>query len=242
MVDIDAAVTNLASTHSALVDLNERSFADPRLTLIHDDAFRWLLRRPAPEAPFDVVFADLPDPTDDASSRLYSREFYLLVKRALAADGMAVIQAGPLPSRFHGAVKETLKGAGYRVLSLHPVGPDPMLGIPGVFEASFLAASPSTETIGSLYRALRSGTLTLNGDAAGIIDPYLESAVQDGASANSLFQPLPFFSTGSSLTERFIEVQTTLGSLLAHINAPTGLVRTQIANLITGRGPFASYR
>lgn len=237
MVDIDTAVTDLARTHPALRVMNQDSLADRRLTLIHDDAFRWLRQRPARESPFDAAFLDLPDPVDDALTRLYSREFYLMLRRNLTPDGMMVTQAGSLPSRFHESVKRTLKSAGYRVLSLHPAGADPMFGIAGVFESSFVSASPSAGTIETFYQSLASDK-----NASAIMSPYLGSKVLRQASAHSLFYPVRSFGVGGSLTRRLMELQTASADLLlSHLRAPPALTRAQVQNLITDRGIFSSY-
>jgi len=42
----------------------------------------------------DLIFVGFPGPTDDSLSRLYSKEFYLMLRNILAKDGMAVIQSG----------------------------------------------------------------------------------------------------------------------------------------------------
>lgn len=223
MVDIDEAMTSLAQTHSTLRAINKDSMSDPRLTLIHDDAFRWLLRRSAQELRFDVIFADLPDPVDDALARLYSREFYLMLKRNLAPGGMAVIQAGSLPSRLHNAVKETLKSSGYRVLSLHPAGENPSLGIPGLFESSFVAASPDMPTVDAFFRAL----------PADLVAPYLAGPSDRASLMNSIFRPVLSFGAGSSLTTRLIAVQTLSRNPISIFRARPDALRHQIQNLIT---------
>ncbi|MFW6640066.1 polyamine aminopropyltransferase [Nocardiopsis algeriensis] len=91
LVDLDPAVVELASTEPVIEELNEGSFEDPRLEVVHTDAFQWL-RENTEE--FDVVVADLPDGQDVGTSKLYSVEFYSLVRHAMADEGRVVVQAG----------------------------------------------------------------------------------------------------------------------------------------------------
>lgn len=91
LVDLDPAVTGLAATHPHLTRLNGDSLrADPRVRVVNDDAFSFLSER---SALYDVIIADLPDPNSSALARLYSREFYQLIDRNLAPEGVFMTQA-----------------------------------------------------------------------------------------------------------------------------------------------------
>ena len=48
------------------------------------------------ENTYDIIIADLPDPTTEAIARLYSKQFFLMAKRALATDGVFVTQSGEI--------------------------------------------------------------------------------------------------------------------------------------------------
>ncbi|RCV49186.1 polyamine aminopropyltransferase [Marinitenerispora sediminis] len=91
LVDLDPAVVDLARTEPEIARLNEHSFADERVEVVSADAFNWLRGN---GTRFDVVIADMPDPDDVATAKLYSVEFYSLVRRALAPGGRLVVQAG----------------------------------------------------------------------------------------------------------------------------------------------------
>ena len=95
LVDLDQAVTRLANEFERLVELNARSLQDPKVEVIHDDAFRWLDEA---NTPFDIIYSDLPDPNNIALARFYSVEFYRLVRNRLAQGGIFVTQA---TSPFH---------------------------------------------------------------------------------------------------------------------------------------------
>ncbi|PDP86139.1 spermidine synthase [Glycomyces fuscus] len=91
LVDLDPAVVELASTDPVLSSLNEHSFEDPRLEVVNADAFQWLRDN---REEFDVVIADLPDGDDVGTAKLYSVEFYSLLRHALSEEGRMVVQAG----------------------------------------------------------------------------------------------------------------------------------------------------
>lgn len=91
LVDLDPAVTELASNFDPLVELNDGALNHPKVTVINEDAFNWL--RANPER-FDVIIADLPDPDKSATAKLYSVEFYALARQLLEPEGRISIQSG----------------------------------------------------------------------------------------------------------------------------------------------------
>ncbi len=90
VVDIDPQMTQLARTHPAILAINEGALNDPRVNLVHEDAYRYLEET---AELFGVIIIDLPDPNNEGLGKLYSREFYKLVQRHLAQGGMVVTQA-----------------------------------------------------------------------------------------------------------------------------------------------------
>lgn len=90
LVDLDPAMVAIARTRPELVSLNQGALDDPRMTVIQQDAFRFLT---ADHSFYGVVVIDLPDPSTPALARLYSREMYALVARRLADTGVMVTQA-----------------------------------------------------------------------------------------------------------------------------------------------------
>ncbi len=93
VVDIDPAIFGLARTHRQLLAVNGRSLLDPRVRAVAEDAFVFLSRG---TGTYDVIVADLPDPTNESVARLYSVEFFTLCARHLAPGGAFVTQAtGP---------------------------------------------------------------------------------------------------------------------------------------------------
>ncbi|MBN1217967.1 MAG: polyamine aminopropyltransferase [Anaerolineae bacterium] len=90
LVDIDPAMTDLAMSHPAILAVNGDSLRDPRLKLVNEDAYNYLVDT---DELFGVIIIDLPDPNNESLGKLYSREFYKLVQRHLAKGGVVVSQA-----------------------------------------------------------------------------------------------------------------------------------------------------
>ncbi|WP_043917024.1 polyamine aminopropyltransferase [Jannaschia aquimarina] len=91
LVDLDPAVVALFRDRDDLSALNGDALRDGRLRIVHADAFTWIREG---EDAFDVAILDLPDPRNLSLSRLYSVEFYRLLRRRLSAQGVVVTQAG----------------------------------------------------------------------------------------------------------------------------------------------------
>ncbi|MEG3638483.1 polyamine aminopropyltransferase [Magnetococcus sp. PR-3] len=96
LVDLDDRVLQLAAHNPYIQQLNQQSLTkDPRVKVVVGDAMSFLQ---AKGALYDLIVADLPDPNNTETARLYSREFYRLVRGNLAPDGVFVTQA---TSPFH---------------------------------------------------------------------------------------------------------------------------------------------
>ncbi|NDZ92234.1 spermidine synthase, partial [Streptomyces sp. SID10115] len=116
VVELDTGVVDLARHDPALSELNTHAYRDPRVRVVHADAFRWLrLARTR----YDVVISDLPDPGITPSTKLYSQEFYGLTTRVLADGGRLAVHAGPLATRprVFWTVEATLRAAGLRTVA-----------------------------------------------------------------------------------------------------------------------------
>ncbi|HLH73242.1 MAG TPA: fused MFS/spermidine synthase [Chloroflexota bacterium] len=89
MVDIDEAAVRACRTY--LTDFHQGAFADPRLTLVYDDARAAIERS---DTDFDVVIVDVTDPLAGGPSyRIFTREFYALVRAHLRPNGLIAVQA-----------------------------------------------------------------------------------------------------------------------------------------------------
>ncbi len=109
LVDLDPAVTALFRDRDDLARLNGFALRDPRVTVHTADAWQFLSED---GTPYDLIVADLPDPSTLSLSRLYTREFYARMLDRLSATGLFVTQAGsPLFARAaFWSLQETLAG------------------------------------------------------------------------------------------------------------------------------------
>lgn len=118
LVDIDAAMTRLFSTSDPLVALNEGSLKDTRVTVVNQDAGRWL---ESSTDVFDLVVADFPDPSSYGLGKLYSVPMYRLLAKHLAAQGYVVVQSTSpyFAPRAYWCINATLKEAGFHTWPYH---------------------------------------------------------------------------------------------------------------------------
>ncbi|HEX5598263.1 MAG TPA: polyamine aminopropyltransferase [Micromonosporaceae bacterium] len=136
VVELDPAVVRLARTEPQLRALNAAAFSDPRVRLVHADAFAWL--RTAADR-FDVVIVDLPDPDETATAKLYSVEFYTLVRAVLAEGARIVVQSGSpyfAPHSFW-CIEKTIATAGFAPRPYH-------VDVPSFGDWGFVLAVPGT--------------------------------------------------------------------------------------------------
>lgn len=90
IVDLDAAVTDLAKNHPVFRQLNQQSFDHPKIHVINEDAYKFVEKS---SDVYNVVIIDLPDPSSESLAKLYTKEFYQLIQKRLAADGVVVSQS-----------------------------------------------------------------------------------------------------------------------------------------------------
>lgn len=90
VVDLDPAITELARENAFLRELNGDSLRDPRVEIINEDAFEFISSN---QDLYSVIIADLPDPNTLSLGKLYSKEFYFLLRKRLANDGAFITQA-----------------------------------------------------------------------------------------------------------------------------------------------------
>ncbi len=116
-IELDPAVIELA--RGTMRSANGGSLDNPRVHIVTGDAMTWL--RSAKTPSFDAVIVDLPDPDTPVLGRLYSTEFYALVSRVLAPNGLMVVQSGSpysTQTAFWRTVS-TVTAAGYAVTPYH---------------------------------------------------------------------------------------------------------------------------
>jgi spermidine synthase len=90
IVDLDPAMTDMARMYRPLQDLNEDALNDPRVTVINADAYKFIEES---DDLYPVVIIDLPDPNNESLSKLYSQQFYRLLRQRMTPDGAFITQA-----------------------------------------------------------------------------------------------------------------------------------------------------
>lgn len=93
VVDIDKEIFKLAKEHALIKKINENAALNKKVNLIAQDAFTFLNTC---KIKYDLIIADLPDPVNENIARLYSKQFFLMVKRTLNKDGIFVTQSGEI--------------------------------------------------------------------------------------------------------------------------------------------------
>ncbi|QPC47800.1 polyamine aminopropyltransferase [Mangrovibacillus cuniculi] len=118
LVDLDPAVVNMAKNNHHLLALNENAFAGEKVKVVHEDAFTFLKE----ESQFyDVIIIDLPDPNNESLNKLYTLEFYQLVRNHLTPEGVMMMQAtSPTFSKeVYWTIEATVKETGMVTKTMH---------------------------------------------------------------------------------------------------------------------------
>ncbi|WP_028783449.1 polyamine aminopropyltransferase [Thalassobacillus devorans] len=133
LVDLDPAVTELANTNYHLLQLNKGALKDEKVTVYNEDAFEFLEKD---EGFYDVIIIDLPDPNNESLNKLYTREFYSLIRNHLRPGGAAMIQAtSPVfATEVYWTIDETIRSTGLKTENFH-------LDIPSFGNWGFIMAS-----------------------------------------------------------------------------------------------------
>lgn len=108
MVDIDGEVVRVSKEY--LPEWHQGAFEDVRTKLYIADAREFLEKT---NKKFDVIISDLSEPMEGSPAvKLFTYEFYSIVKEHLAEDGIFVMQAGTthhLKIFFHSVMYSTLR-------------------------------------------------------------------------------------------------------------------------------------
>ncbi|MDQ7004688.1 MAG: polyamine aminopropyltransferase [Ghiorsea sp.] len=112
LVDLDKEIIKLAKENPYVSDLNQHSLSSSKVKVVISDAFSYLNQN---EKLFDFIISDLPDPNNQELARLYSKQFYRLLRHHLSEDGLFVTQATSpyfAPKAFW-SIQKTIAAAGF---------------------------------------------------------------------------------------------------------------------------------
>lgn len=134
LVDLDPMVTRLARDNPLFVDLNGGSLRSPKVSVVNDDAMKWL---EAGTDLYDLVFVDFPDPNSFAVGKLYTKRFYTLLRRRLDPAGAFAVQStSPLFARkSFWIIDRTIAASGFATRPYH-------VAVPSFGEWGFVLAAP----------------------------------------------------------------------------------------------------
>lgn len=134
IVDLDDRIFDLGTRHEGLVALNRGSLTDPRTRVRAQDAAVFLRND---TAHYDLIIADLPDPSSESVARLYSTWFFKMARARLSENGVFATQAtSPYHTReTYWCIYETLRASGFHNLIPYHVN------VPSFGEWGFIMAS-----------------------------------------------------------------------------------------------------
>lgn len=154
VVDLDPAVVTLAKEHPLLKKLNQDAFHHEKVHIHKEDAFQFL---ESTKQFYDVIIVDLPDPNNESINKLYTKEFYSLVRNHLHPWGTAMIQAtSPVFAvEVYWTIHQTIQATGLHTLPLH-------VEVPSFGNWGFVLASRKniTEDQLNLYETIETKYLT----------------------------------------------------------------------------------
>lgn len=140
LVDIDKEITRFSAEFPRLVTMNGGSLKNAKVVVFNQDAFTFINQ---PGVKYDRVIIDMPDPHSEVLNKLYSREFYRMIKRRMGKNGVIVTQStSPFFTRktFWG-IEKTLGSVFTSTHSYHVTIPS--FGIWGFNIATMLDQTPN---------------------------------------------------------------------------------------------------
>ncbi|UOQ46156.1 polyamine aminopropyltransferase [Halobacillus salinarum] len=152
LVDLDPAMTKLAKTNYHLLQMNKGSLLNDKVTVLNKDAFQFLKQS---ESFYDVILVDLPDPNNESLNKLYTKEFYSLVRNHLDPGGAAMIQAtSPVfATKVYWTISDTIEATGLYTENFH-------VDIPSFGNWGFVMASREPIDAGSIHLKADTNYLT----------------------------------------------------------------------------------
>jgi spermidine synthase len=118
LVDLDEQLVDFARSDPLLLNINQGALEKENLRIKYEDAFQFLLKD---NGMYDVIIVDLPDPNNEGLNKLYTVEFYSLLKQHLAPGGYTSIQStSPLfATKAYWTINESVKAAGLYTANYH---------------------------------------------------------------------------------------------------------------------------
>ncbi|MCF6189918.1 MAG: polyamine aminopropyltransferase [Cocleimonas sp.] len=140
LVDIDPEMTKIGKRLYLLSKLNEHSLDNEKLTMFNQDAFTFINKA---GILYDRVIIDMPDPHNEAINKLYSKEFYTMIRKRMSPNGILVSQSSSpfFTHKTFWSIEKTLNAVFEDTLSYHVTVPS--FGIWGFNMARMNAEIPT---------------------------------------------------------------------------------------------------
>ncbi|KIL36611.1 spermidine synthase [Cohnella kolymensis] len=120
VVDIDEIMMNFGKKVEGLVRFNQGALNHSKVETVIADGREFVEKR---NRQWDVIIVDLPEPTErcPSLSRLFSLEFYMLLRRSLKPGGAVAVacSASSWMPEYFGCIQATLRKAGFHSLPYH---------------------------------------------------------------------------------------------------------------------------
>lgn len=178
LVDLDPAMTKLCSENALIAELNENALKSDRLTIINDDAYRYLEET---QGLYDLIIVDLPDPNNEALNKLYTNVFYRLCGNHLNEGGVLVVQStSPYYAKeAFWCINKTLESEGFYVKPYH-------LQVPAFGDWGFNMASK--QQLSDKY-TIQVDTKYLSDDNIVALFSFGKDEIAENVEINSLSKP-----------------------------------------------------
>lgn len=113
VVDLDKRITDMAKELPLFTEQNKHALSDLRVQVINGDAYQYVSHD---TSTYDLIIADLPDPTNESLSRLYSETFYTMCLQRLSQQGLFVTQATSpeLATDAFYCIEKTILASGFK--------------------------------------------------------------------------------------------------------------------------------
>jgi len=118
LVDIDPEMTRIGKELRMLTRINKNSLESAKLSVYNEDAFSFINQA---GILYDRVIIDMPDPHNEAINKLYSREFYTMIRKRMSPQGILVTQSSSpfFTRKTFWCIQQTLDAVFDATLSYH---------------------------------------------------------------------------------------------------------------------------
>lgn len=219
-VELDPEIVRLSLLH--LPEKDRAGLKDPRVRVFYRDG-RTFLR--SSRDTYDLIIIDLPEPANARINRFYTREFFALARKKLAADGVFSFRIpssenyiSPERLRFLATLFRTLKLV-FREVKVVPGETNIFLASNGVLTLDPEALSSSVEKRGLANIFVRRELLSnrLSGTRVFVLNDKLSGPQSASAGTNSDLAPVSYFYDSILWNAQFRSFETRFLTWLAGV-------------------------